>query len=158
MQKYVHELKSNPLSRDAKHHDELVKMPVGRGTCVISKARIHWHYCGCCMELKEIFRAYHPNDRPNCIIEMHQLRKNIDNWFLSVIKLIYSNITQFTKSLCFLGSKTFQKCFNNHSNILEPICSNASKFLWNKIVNLKNAVFYVYFGYFFTSIEVQFMV
>ena len=66
--------KAKPVKPGSAYHDEPVKIPMGKGTCVICKKRTRWHCFGCCKDLEGIYPVCSPSVR-NCN-ELHHSTRN----------------------------------------------------------------------------------
>ena len=68
--------RAKPVKPGSAYHDEPVKIPMGKGTCVICKKRTRWHCFGCCKELEGIYPVCSPSVR-NCNELHHRARNEI---------------------------------------------------------------------------------
>ena len=68
--------RTKPVKPGSTYHDQLVKIPMGKGTCVICKKRTRWHCFGCCKELEGIYHVCSPSVR-NCNELHHRARNEI---------------------------------------------------------------------------------
>ena len=72
------EIKSRPVKPGSRYHDEPVKMPKGKGYCIVPGCgeRTRFMCWGCCMDFPGVFPVC-DTSKSDCFQKMHEMRNEI---------------------------------------------------------------------------------
>ena len=102
------ELKSMPVKPWSLYHDEPAKIPRGQGYCVVCGKKTKLQCWGCLLELKDVFPVC-PTSVRDCFQKMHDMRNEIWNTELELVKLLVLTLKLRFDVLCNRFLKVFLK-------------------------------------------------